>query len=317
MSVLIVKPGILSTVQDLGRVGYRQFGINPGGVMDRTAARAANMLVGNNESDAVLEMHFPAAEILFEKPCDFAISGADLSPELDGEPISNWRTYSADQGSTLRFTGKTMGNRAYLAVCGGLAVESWLGSASTNLSAGVGGQNGRKLEAGDRLSFGAERASGQMFAATISTKLIPHYSVFPTVRISEGAEYDLLGDASRASLEEHNFTISNNSNRMGFRLVGEPLLLKTPIEMLSSAVSFGTIQLLPDGQIIVLMADHQTTGGYPRIAHVIERDLPVLAQLGGGDKVAFHLISNADAEYLKSEFEHDFGFLRAWSRLRA
>ncbi|MEP6946026.1 MAG: biotin-dependent carboxyltransferase family protein [Acidobacteriota bacterium] len=315
MSILIDKPGILTTVQDLGHTGYRAFGIGPGGAMDRIAVRLTNTLVGNEERDATLEMHFPAAEILFDLPSTFAVGGADLSPELDGQAIDNWSVYYAERGSRLRFAAKRSGNRAYLAVGGGLETDKWLGSSSTNLTACRGGIDGRKIEIGDRIHLGQFLDNIQPGGA-ISPSLIPHYRSFPTIRITRGAEYDLLENESRATLESGAFKISNESNRMGFRLTGQALTLSLPSEMLSSAVCFGTIQLMPDGQMIVLMADHQTTGGYPRIAHVIEHDLPVIAQLGSGDKVAFHLVTNKDSEALNAQFEREMAFFRAGCGMR-
>lgn len=311
MSILIQKAGILSTFQDLGRFGYRRLGINPGGVMDRRAARLINILVGNDQSEAVVEMHFPAAEIVFESACIFALGGADLSPELDRDEIGNWSACIAKSGSVLRFTTKILGNRAYLAVQGGFAIDKWLDSSSTNLTAGIGGLEGRKLLNGDRLEFNVQaKPKRPNLNPRISPSLLPGYSNFPTVRVIAGAEFGKLDNGSKLSLETQNFTVSNNSNRMGFRLNGEPLSLVTPLEMVSSAVTFGTIQLLPDGQLIVLMADHQTTGGYPRIAHVIDCDLSVMAQLGGGDRVAFQIVSLDLAEALNAKLEQDIAVLR-------
>ncbi len=318
MSMLIKKPGMLTTIQDLGRVGYRRLGINPGGVMDRTAARLINILLGNDENEAVVEMHFPAAEIVFDKNAVFAIGGADFSAELDGEPIANWQPYFAAKGTTLRFTKKISGNRAYLSVSGGIKVEKWLGSSSTNLAAKVGGMDGRPLKAGDQIRFTSQiKTKPQIKSCHISSSLIPYYRPFPTVRVVVGAEFPLLSESSRGLFFVHDFVVSPNSNRMGFRLKGEPVELAEPFELLSSAASFGTIQLLPDGQLIVLMADHQTSGGYPRIGHVITRDLSLIAQLGPGDKVAFHPIKIAEAEALAAEFERELNFYRIGCKFQA
>jgi len=318
MSILIEKPGILTTVQDLGRIGYRSFGINPGAVMDRTADRLMNILLGNDDNEAVLEIHFPAAQIKFETNALIAIGGADFSAELDGKPVENWRVTFAKKRSILKFTGKVSGNRAYLAVRGGIKVEKWLGSASTNLAAKIGGIDGRKLESGDRIPVKQRfKRNSDLLSGCVGRSLLPLYSRFPTVRIVAGSEFDSLSKKGRALLTDQNYTIRNNSDRMGFRLSGEPISLAKPIELLSSAVSFGTIQLLPDGQMIVLMADHQTTGGYPRVANVISCDLPLLAQLGAGDKVAFHLIEHAEAERLALKFERELSFFRVGCRFQA
>lgn len=317
MTILIEKPGILTTVQNLGRHGYRRFGINPGGVMDRTATVLINTLLGNELSSPVMEMHFPAARVAFEHDTIFALGGADLQPEMSGVAIENWRPITARQGDVLTFTGKASGERTYLAVAGGLTVDEWLGSSSTNLTAKIGGHEGRKLEAGDRIACPASSPRSRIGMFKVSPSLVPRYSRFPTVRVIAGGEFDKLDKNGRRTLVSEDFLISNNSNRMGFRLKGVPISLTEPLEMISSAVDFGTIQLLPDGQLIVLMADHQTAGGYPRIAHVISQDLPLLAQLGANDKVAFHLVDMEHAESIADQFEQDLSFFRVGCRFQA
>lgn len=314
MSVIIEKGGILTTVQDLGRVNFRRFGINPNGAMDKAAARLVNILLGNDEREAVLEMHFPAPTLRFEENAVVALGGADFGALLDEKPIENWRPFFVEKGSVLKFTKKNSGNRAYLAAENGFAVERWLGSFSTNLRASVGGFAGRSLRAGDRLDFKFQirdfKFQNKKFRYKISRSLIPRYSSNPTIRVVAGAEFELLTAFGEQVFLSGNFTISNAADRMGFRLAGAPLYSLSRVEMISTAVDFGTIQLLPDGQIIILMADHQTSGGYPRIAHVAANDLPVLAQLGAGDKVNFRLISLPEAENLILEAEKDLNLLR-------
>jgi len=313
MSLFIRKPGMLTTVQDLGRFGARRFGVNPGGVMDTTAARVANILVGNNDAAAVLEMHFPAAEIEFEADAFFALAGADFDSRLDDAPVANWTGATAPKGSVLKFAGKRSGSRAYLAMTGGFHVEKWLGSASTNLVAGVGGLSGRKLVAGDRFDCGEYQETRQV---TAGPSVIPRYSRLPTVRIIPGNEFEYLTAPSERAFLRDGFTMTNDCDRMGYRLRGRELHLLNDIQMVSSAVTFGTIQLLPDGQLIVLMADHQTAGGYPRIASVIPVDLPILAQCGPGDGVSFDLITIDDAERLAIRFETELKFLRLGCKLQ-
>lgn len=310
MSILIQKEGILTTVQDPGRTGFRHYGINPNGVMDAAAASLINILLGNPESEGVLEMHFPADIILFEQDAVFAVGGAEFGAELDGLPLQNWRPVFAPKGSTLKFTSKILGNRAYLAVAGGFHLERWLGSLSTNRVAGIGGFRGRKLKKGDRIFLNSKDAAQRRSNYRISPSLIPRYSRFPTVRVTAGAEFDLLNALAQETFLKENFVISADSDRMGFRLRGKTMHLLNEIEMVSSAVNFGTVQLLPDGQAIVLMADHQTSGGYPRLANVAAVDLPLLAQLGPNDKVAFHMIKINEAEALALEFERDLNLFK-------
>jgi antagonist of KipI len=311
MSILIQKSGILSTIQDLGRKGFRQLGINPNGAMDFRAVRLINILLGNDETEAVLEMHFPAPEILFETDVIVALGGADFGAKINDNPIENWRPFFIEKNQLLSFTKKTFGCRAYLSVKGGFKIEKWLGSASTNLTAKIGGFNGRNLIKGDKLPFKQRTANNQQrINYKISKSLIPRYSSFPTVRVVAGAEFEELTALSERNFLKQIFNVRSDSDRMGFRFEGEPLYLLDDKELVSSAVNFGTIQLLPDGQMIVLMADHQTSGGYPRIAHVVSTDLPVLAQLGANDKVGFEMISMPEAENLLLEFEKDLNFLR-------
>ena len=324
MSIFVQKSGILSTIQDLGRKGFRRFGINSNGAMDSRAVRLINILLGNNEAEAVLEMHFPAPEILFEEDAFVAFGGADFGAKLDDKFVENWRICFAEKGSVLKFEQKVLGSRAYLSVKGGFETKKWLDSSSTNLPAKIGGFEGRSLQTGDRIKFNGKRKmeNGKFknqdsksipklkFPYKISNALVPRYNSFPTVRVVAGAEFEILTALSEQNFCKQTFAVRADSDRMGFRLTGEPLYLLEDEGLVSSAVNFGTIQLLPDGQMIILMADCQTSGGYLRIAHVVSIDLPILAQLGANDKVGFEMISLSEAEDLAIQFEKDLNFLR-------
>lgn len=317
MSLLIQKTGILTTVQDLGRKGFARFGINPNGAMDQTAVRLINILLENDENEAVLEMHFPAPEIVFEKAAVFALGGADLAAQIDGKPVENWRLHFVESGSVLKFTKRIFGNRVYLAVKDGFQIERVLDSASTNLTANFGGLEGRALKKDDRIFFkNNSQNPPKNLNFKISGTLLPFYSRFPTVRVTASAEFEKLTAPSEQVFLNQIFTISRRSNRMGYRLEGEPLRLFEKIELISSAVNFGTIQLLPDGQTILLMADHQTSGGYPRLANVIKIDLPLAAQLGAGDRIGFHLVSQSEAEQLFLQFEKTFNLLKIGAKFK-
>ncbi|HKP68566.1 MAG TPA: biotin-dependent carboxyltransferase family protein [Pyrinomonadaceae bacterium] len=308
MPLIIRKPGILTTVQDLGRTGARRFCINPCGVMDTTAARIANTLVGSDESSAVIETHFPAVELEFDADTTFAISGADFGAKLSRKSVRNWSVTKATAGDVLTFSKKGSGSRAYIAVHGGILCDGWLGSSSTNLAIGDS-----KLVAGDLIDCESGGVSKDLSAGL---SLLPRYNRFPTVRIVAGPEFEFLTASSERTFLTDGFTLTNDCNRMGYRLSGKPVHLLHAREMVSAAVAFGTIQLLPDGQLIVLMADHQTSGGYPRIGNVISVDLPLLAQLGPNDGVSFQLVSVNEAEHLAQRFERELNYLRVGCKLQ-
>ncbi|WP_259015900.1 5-oxoprolinase subunit C family protein [Emticicia fluvialis] len=307
-----LKPGILSTIQDTGRNAYRYSGINPNGAMDKTAARLLNILLGNHENEAVLECHFPAPEILFEEAAIIAIGGADFAPYLVNEnggisPINNWQAIQIPAGNTLKFRKRINGQRAYLAVKEGIQAQAWLGSKSTNSLLDFNTIRSRQR-------FALSSTNPSAFLPYLGLSIRPPYGASPVIRLIKGNEYNLLTNNSRALLQSQPFTISPQSNRMGYRLMGEALQLSEKTELVSSAVDFGTVQLLPDGQMIILMADHQTTGGYPRVGHVISVDLPLLAQCGPKDTIRFQYISAAEAEDLLILREKEIKKLKATIR---
>jgi len=318
MSLLVNKAGILDTIQDRGRFGYRRLGVNPNGPMDPIAVRLLNTLIGNHESSAVIEVHFPAGDFVFQRSTAFAVGGADFGPELSGLTISNWKIYNAAEGDVLKFRRKRSGNRAYIAVSGGFAGDDWLGSFSTNLVAKVGGFNGRRLQTGDRIEFASSKAAPpNTTGSTLFGPIVPTYSSSPPIRFTRGPEFDRLTALSQQAITAEPFRVTKNSDRMGFRLEGPPLHKLDADEMLSSGTTLGTMQLLPDGQIIVLMADHQTTGGYPRIGVIASVDIPSIAQLGPGDELTFDIIETNEAERMALRFERELGFLRTGIRVRS
>ncbi len=306
MSLSILKPGILDTLQDGGRHGYASLGINPGGVMDNFAAAAANCLVGNAPGEAVLELHFPAAQILFGSDALISVCGADLSPAIHDEAIPNWQPVMVRRNALLHFQKWKWGSRAYLAVHGGFAINKWLNSYSTNLKAGAGGYRGRALAKDDVLHINKSRLDLCKLVPARQYLHILHWGIpkknayerLGKVQLLPGPEWQLLNDASKELLTSSFFSIAPKSDRMGYLLKGLPLRLQQPIEMISSGVDFGTVQLLPNGQLMVLMADHQTTGGYPRIGNVIGADLHKLAQLQPGAEVQFSMTGIQTAEQL-------------------
>lgn len=304
MSLKIIKTGILDTLQDMGRYGYQHLGINPGGMMDKFSAQIANILVGNKVNEAVIELHFPASVFIFQQPALIALSGADFSASINGEKIPSLHPVLVNKNAVLQFHRVAKGARTFIAVKGGFNVPAWLGSTSTNLKATAGGFNGRALRKDDEISFKEPNIDYTLLK-------VKEYVVLPwkandkwensnsnEILILTGNECGRLTDKSKEKIFGQPFTITNQSDRMGFRLKSEPLLTTTNEEIVSSAVSFGTVQLLPDGQLIILMADHQTTGGYPRVAHVISAHHSRLAQMKSGEMIRFRLADQQMAEEL-------------------
>jgi antagonist of KipI len=297
MPIRILKPGLLDTIQDAGRYGFQHWGINPGGAMDPIAMQVANMLVGNEPDEPVIEMHYPAAELLFEEPALIALAGADFGVGINGESFPSHQPVLVAKGSTLLFTKHVSGARVYLAVRGGWIADQWLGSYSTHLKAGAGGQKGKPLQRGEHLQLKQATAfSGNgRLPWQADTKELYTGNPFYFIR---GAEYDLLDAAARSQLQNASFILCRQSDRMGYRLQGAALDYSRSKELLSSAVTRGTMQLLPDGQLIILMADHQTTGGYPRIGHIISAHIASLSQILPGSELRFEETGIAEAESL-------------------
>jgi antagonist of KipI len=306
MAFSIIKPGLLDTIQDLGRYGFGNIGVNPGGAMDVYAAQVANLLVGNDQHEAVIEIHFPGPQILFEQNTLIAITGADFTPTINDELIPRWQPVVIRKNTVLHFPSLVQGGRCYLSVHGGYCLKKWLNSYSTNLKAGAGGWDGLALKKGDELPFNENtvyfagllknESNFETLPWRVNTEKIYQYP--HEIGFIPGHEWGCLSPASKQGFLENNFMIHPSSDRMGYQLKGAPLSLERPIELVSSAVSFGTVQLLPNGQLIVLMADHQTTGGYPRIAHIVSAHLPKLAQLRPSDTIQFNLMDHAMAEQM-------------------
>lgn len=333
MSLQVVGAGLFTTVQDLGRPTHQREGIPAGGAMDRLALRVANMLVGNDESLAALEATLIGPTVTFEQPTLIALGGADLEASVDGTPLAPWKAAIVGAGMTLRFGKPKLGCRAYLAVAGGIDVPCVFGSRGTYARASFGGLDGRALRSGDCLHIGTPSVQSLHIARSLRGQepevsaprvarwsagldLRPRYASDVVVRVIIGAHTDALSAESRARFHSATFRISASSDRMGYRLEGQTLTLRQRTELLSEGVAFGTVQLPPDGAPIVLMADRQTTGGYPRIGEVASVDLPLVAQLKPGDGLRFRPIDIDEAQRLYLAREQDLAQARVAVRLR-
>ena len=306
MSVNVLNAGLLTTIQDIGRTGSQKFGVLVSGAMDSYSMRIANLLVGNDEREGVLEITLFGTKLQFEEDTLIAITGGDLQTTVDGIPVANWRPLIVRKGSILKFGFAIEGCRAYLAIAGGIDIPVVMESKSTYMVAGIGGFKGRALQQNDQLSFGSLTESNDKVFTLIEREgtpdwAVPHHPLVnlastQTIRFIEGTEYKHFDDASKQRLVREPYVVTPQSNRMGLRLEGQALSLTEKLEMLSEGVTFGTIQLPPNGKPIILMADRQTAGGYPKIGQVITADLGSLSQVKPNATLYFKLITHAEAE---------------------
>ena len=317
--ITIIKPGLLSSIQDLGRYGYQKYGVIASGAMDPLSHRLANLLVGNKENKPTLEITLLGPMIQFEQDSLISICGGDLSPTINGTPLRTWRTVLVKKGSQLRFGKARSGCRAYLSVAGGFSIPSIMGSKSTYLRAKIGGYHGRSLEAGDQVMFDSpsklsvtmiqqlsKNLNDQPFIEmdwTITADLLPNLHSEPSIRVMKGLQYQLFTKQSQESFFTEPFMVTTQSDRMGYRLQGPLLELEQVEEMISEAVSFGTIQVPAEGNPIVLLADRQTTGGYPKIGQISTVDLSSIAQAKPGDMIHFSKITHEEAQLLLLELK--------------
>jgi len=298
--ITFVKRGLLTTIQDAGRQGFQRFGMPSAGVMDPFAMRLANVLAGNPPDTEVVEATLIGPTIRFDETEIFAVCGGDLSPRLDGRPIENNRAYLAKAGSLLELPLVKSGARAYIAFAGGLAVEPQMGSCSTYVKAHVGGIEGRPVKDGDQLGLQSPRTELPNLAArAVPANFGVAYSAYPTVRVTLGPQDDLFSDRGKAAFCGGDYVLTTENDRMGFRFAG-PDIEASPENggnIISDGICFGAIQVTR-GQPIILMADRQTAGGYPKLGCVITVDLSLLAQLKTGDACRFQFVGVEEAQAL-------------------
>ena len=323
----VLHPGLLATVQDTGRRGHQHEGIPVAGAMDDVALRVANLLVGNEENAAAMECTLVGPTVRFDEHILIALTGGDLGISANGTPLPLWRPICLPAGATMSAASAVRGCRGYIAVAGGFDVPRVLGSRSTYLRAALGGTDGHAVRRGDVLPIGTPSELSRRIATAVSNAagrdrvavahwaaspaLIPFYASSSVIRVVEGEHTKLLTAASIEELWNAEFRVGAQSDRMGYRLEGVSLELSGPKELLSEAVAFGTVQLPPNGNPIILMADRQTTGGYPRIGEVATVDLPLLAQLRPGDRLRFRPIPIEEAQRLYVAREANIAQARA------
>jgi len=294
MNVRVIKPGMLTTIQDRGRWGLQARGVPVAGPMDPASHRLANALVGNDGDAATLEITLLGPELEFEAERVIAVAGAEFEMTLDNKPVPMHAPFIVSAESRLRFGVRRRGVRAYLAIAGGIAIAPTLGSRSTHLISAMGGIDGRSLRAGDLLPMGdASRVRGSAIALSESPMPLPDHHA--RIRVLPGPQADYFAPDALDVLQSGPYVIGQNSDRMGFRLLGPPLPHLRGADIISDATPLGVLQVPASGQPILLMADRQTSGGYPKIATVISADISVAGQLGPGDTIEFAVCNRREA----------------------
>lgn len=306
MVMKVEEPGLLTTVQDLGRYGYQDIGLPSSGAMDNYALRVANILVGNDENKACLEITFKGPTLLVQRDCYVAITGADLQPTLNGADLPMWETHGVQEGDKLSFGLSRRGMRAYLAVSGGIAVPKIMGSRSTYLRNQLGGIKGRALKAGDIIKIGS---GGEKKGGRVPKEYIPDHTL-EDIRVVIGPQDDLFTQEGIDTFLSSQYQVTSESDRMGIRLDGPVIEHANGADIISDAIPPGGVQVPGSGKPIILMRDRQTTGGYAKIATVISADIDRLAQAKPGDKISFKEIPIQKAHKLLRERESKISALR-------
>ena len=294
MSIRVVRAGMLTSVQDLGRYGYSHLGISPCGAADSVSFRLANLLVGNDENAPALEMTLIGGDFAFDEPATVAISGADVSFQC-GRKIPMWEFVELQAGAEISCGPLANGVRSYMAVRGGIAVKSELGSASTDLAGKFGGYRGRALKDGDLLEIANMRSPE---TKRFRKEALPQVRGYGAIHVTKGLQWEWFANDRHTAFLNESFAVTQQTNRSGLRLAGPDIRARHSGELLTEGVPSGAIQIPQNGQPIILFVDQQTTGGYPKIANVIASDLHRVGQLRPGDEVRFELVDGDTAVQL-------------------
>lgn len=306
----VINPGLFTTIQDRGRWGYQQFGMPVAGSMDTFSTRIANLLVGNDEYEAVVETTFLGPEIEFT--CDevISITGANMGPKVNGKPVPMWTSLYLSRGDKLSFSGLKTGLRTYIAFSRTLDVPVIMGSKSTFTRGSLGGFQGRKLEKGDLVNLANKELSTN--GSYIASNFIPQYSGDYTIRVVLGPQDDYFSDEAKEVFLSSQYNITSEADRMGYRLEGPKIQHLDGADIISDGIVFGSVQVPGHGSPIIMMADRQTTGGYTKIATVISPDLHKLAQMGPGSKMNFQSLSVEESHDIYREYEENFHAIRSF-----
>lgn len=292
-SAVVLSPGLFTTVQDSGRLGFLESGISPAGAMDDFSFRVANLLVGNEPGEAVLEATLLAPSLRFESNCLIAVIGGEAEMKINGQSTSMWQSVLVSEGDILSFEPMRRGCRLYIAFAGGIAVPSVLGSKSTCCKAQIGGLEGRPLRVGDELPFGGCKNTS---ALAMRAELVPNYPKQVLLRVVLGPQENAFTPEGIQTFLSESYMVTPVSDRMGYRLEGPQIEQSAGADIISDGIVMGAVQVPASGQPIIMMADRQTTGGYTKIATVITADLPRLAQARPGDAICFCAVGVEEAQ---------------------
>ena len=301
----VLSPGIMSTVQDLGRFGCARYGVAASGALDGFAVRVGNLLVGNDENAAVVETTLMGLRVKVLRDAVVAVTGGDLQARKGSEPLAMWRSHLVGEGETIVFSGPASGFRAYLAVAGGIQAAVVMGSRSTNLSSGFGGFEGRPLRKGDILAVEPVQDAVRFAGRGFTPAAVPAYASPWCLRVIWGPQDDHFSEAGKQTFVSAAFTVSPDSDRTGIRLKGPVVARRPALEesIISEGILSGAIQVPGDGQPIIILGE-TASGGYRKIATVISADLPLLGQITPGDEVAFEAVSMDEAVQALREMEN-------------
>jgi antagonist of KipI len=299
--IQVQAPGLLTTVQDLGREGFGPLGVSASGAADAISLRLGNRLVGNAEGAAGLEMTLLGGTFAFPQGGVIALTGSDFGATLDEAPVGLYTSLEVKAGQTLRVGPTRTGARCYLCVQGAIAVKPLLGSASTHLLSGLGGYEGRALRQGDVLQTGL--ATSPFTKKTIAPRALERLSPRKRLRVTPGPQSAFFPESSLRQFYAGTYRVAEDSNRMGLRLEGQPIAQASSGEMITEGVSLGAVQITAGGLPIILFVEQQTTGGYAKIANVISADLHSLGQLRPRDEIRFEQVDWDTARALLLEQE--------------
>ncbi len=307
-AIEVLNPGMYSSIQDLGRMGYEKYGVPVSGSMDHYAHRLANILVGNKEDAPVLEMTMLGATLKFNQACVIAITGADMAPEMNaGQPVGMWRTVQVNPGDTLKMGGVKSGCRTYFAVAGSFALPATLGSTSTYVRGKFGGYEGRPLKKGDCLQVGqAADSPDALQGRFIQADLIPQYCAQMELRVTLGPQEEAFTREGIGTFFSSEYKVTSEFDRMGYRLEGDKVSHETSADIISDGIVRGAIQIPGHGNPIIMLSDCQTTGGYTKIAHVITSDLWKIGQAKAGDIIRFKHVDIDHAQDIYCDTEKTF-----------